>query len=133
MRRFLVILALLVAMLSMSMIAQAQTQQTHTVQAGENLYRISLQYGVSLTALIQANNIANPNLIFVGQVLIIPAGGTTPPPPAPTPVPGGNPPPTTGQTTYVVQRGDTLGLIAQRFGTTYLAIAAANGIANPNL
>lgn len=137
MRRFLVVLALLVAMLSMSVIAQAQnnsSQQSHTVQGGETLYRISLRYGVSLTAIVQANNISNPNLIFVGQVLIIPAGGTTPPPTTPaTPVPGTNPPPTSGQTTYVVQRGDTLASIAQRFGTTYLAIAAANGIANPNL
>jgi LysM repeat protein len=131
MRRFVVVLALLVALLSISMIAsQAQNQQTHTVQAGETLYRISLRYGVTLTALVQANNIPNPNLIFVGQVLIIPTGGTTPPPA--TPVPGGNPPPATGQT-YVVQRGDTLGSIARRFGTTYQAIAAANGIANPNL
>jgi LysM repeat protein len=131
MRRFVVVLALLVALLSISMIAtQAQNQQTHTVQAGETLYRISLRYGVTLTALVQANSIANPNLIFVGQVLIIPTGGTTPPPA--TPVPGGNPPPATGQT-YVVQRGDTLGSIARRFGTTYQAIAAANGIANPNL
>jgi len=35
--------------------------------------------------------------------------------------------------TYVVQPGDTLYSIAQRFGTTVWAIARANGIANPNL
>src|SRR5688572_17156049 len=132
MRRFVVVLAILVALLSMSFIAQAQSntsQQTHTVQAGETLYRISLRYGVSLTALVQANNISNPNLIFVGQVLIIPTGGTTPPPVVTPPPSGGNPPP--AGTSYVVQRGDTLGSIAARFGTTYQAIAAANGIANP--
>lgn len=49
--------------------------------------------------------------------------------PPPTPVPTPAPP---AQTTYVVQRGDTLAAIAQRFGTTVGALQAANGIANPN-
>lgn len=46
--------------------------RTHQVRFGENLFRISLRYNVSLRALMQANGITNPNLIFVGQVLIIP-------------------------------------------------------------
>lgn len=46
--------------------------QTHVVQRGENLYRIALRYGVSMSALIVANGITNPNLIYVGQVLRIP-------------------------------------------------------------
>jgi LysM repeat protein len=57
------------------------------------------------------------------------------PTPAPTPVP--TPPPTPQATppppqTYVVQAGDTLALIAQRFGATVDAIQAANGIEDPN-
>jgi murein DD-endopeptidase MepM/ murein hydrolase activator NlpD len=35
--------------------------------------------------------------------------------------------------TYTVQSGDTLSKIASRFGTTWQAIAASNGIANPNI
>jgi LysM repeat protein len=56
---------------------------------------------------------------------------TIAPTPAPTPIPtvAATPPP---QQTYVVQQGDTLSLIAQRFGTTVQAIQAANGIADPN-
>ena len=38
-----------------------------------------------------------------------------------------------GGGTYTVVRGDTLGRIAARFGTTFQAIAAANSISNPNL
>lgn len=45
---------------------------THVVQRGETLFRIALRYGVTVQALQQANNIQNPNLIFAGQVLIIP-------------------------------------------------------------
>lgn len=46
--------------------------QTHVVQAGENLFRIALRYGVSLDTLAAVNNITDVSLIFVGQVLIIP-------------------------------------------------------------
>ncbi|MEP7289891.1 MAG: LysM peptidoglycan-binding domain-containing protein [Chloroflexota bacterium] len=45
---------------------------THVVQPGENLFRISLRYNVTLDALMRANGISNPNLVFVGQVLRIP-------------------------------------------------------------
>ncbi len=44
----------------------------HVVTSGENLYRISLHYGVSMYAIAQANNILNLNLIYVGQTLCIP-------------------------------------------------------------
>jgi LysM repeat protein len=46
--------------------------QYHTVVAGENLYRISLRYEVSMWAIAEANNITNLNFILVGQVLCIP-------------------------------------------------------------
>ena len=44
----------------------------HTVVRGENLYRISLRYGVNMWSIVNANSIANPNLIYAGQVLCIP-------------------------------------------------------------
>lgn len=44
----------------------------HVVQAGENLFRISLRYGVSMQAIADANGIVNFNLIYAGQRLIIP-------------------------------------------------------------
>jgi LasA protease len=47
--------------------------QEYTVKSGDTLGQISQRYGVSLEALIAANNLANPNLLEVGQVLIIPA------------------------------------------------------------
>ena len=39
----------------------------------------------------------------------------------------------TDGTTYIVQPGDTLSEIAQRFGTTYQHLAAINGISNPDI
>ncbi len=91
----------------------------HTVRYGENLNSISAMYGVSVQALMAANNIYNPNLIYAGQTLCIP--GSTPVPPRP---PCG--------TYYTVQWGDSLSSIAARYGTTVQAIMYANNIANPN-
>lgn len=45
----------------------------HTVVPGNNLYRISLTYGVSMWRIAECNGIINLNLIRVGDVLCIPA------------------------------------------------------------
>ncbi len=46
--------------------------RSHVVQTGENLFRISLRYGVSMWAIAEANYILNLNYIQIGQVLCIP-------------------------------------------------------------
>ncbi len=48
--------------------------QTHTVQAGENLTAIARQYGVTVQAIVEANQISNPDRVTVGTVLTIPEG-----------------------------------------------------------
>jgi LysM repeat protein len=45
---------------------------THTVAAGETLHSIARRYGVSADAIAGANGLANPNQLFVGQVLYLP-------------------------------------------------------------
>lgn len=65
----------------------------HVVRAGETLSGIAARYGVTISALVQANQIYNPSLIYVGQVLVIPAYGT----PAPAPAPGQPTKPTSPQ------------------------------------
>jgi len=106
------------------------TAATYVVRPGDTLWAISRQFSTTVDAIVQANNIPNPNLIYVGQVLEIPTGPTVPPGPTPTPQPPGPP---TGTVTYVVQPGDTLSKIARQFNTTVQAIVQANNIANPNL
>lgn len=46
--------------------------QTHTVQVGETLTAIAQQYGVTVQAIVEANNITNPDRVTVGTALIIP-------------------------------------------------------------
>lgn len=63
----------------------------YVVQPGDTLYGIALKYGVSVAALQEANGIADPALLQVGQELVIPApspeGAAPPRPPTPTPLP----------------------------------------------
>lgn len=48
--------------------------RTHTVQAGETLTSIAQQYGVTVQAIVAANEITNPDRVTVGTTLIIPEG-----------------------------------------------------------
>jgi len=45
---------------------------TYTVRPGDTLYAIAWRYQANVWAIVTANNIHNPNLIFPGQVLCIP-------------------------------------------------------------
>lgn len=47
---------------------------THTVTAGQSLYSIARSYGVTVSSLLRLNpDIANPNQIQVGEVIVVPA------------------------------------------------------------
>jgi len=46
---------------------------THVVRPGETLFSIASRYGVPTWVLTQVNNISNPSLLYVGQVLTIPS------------------------------------------------------------
>jgi LysM repeat protein len=97
---------------------------TYTVQPGDTLTRIAAKYGVTVSALVALNDIQDPDRIEVGQVLEIPEPSTTP---TPTPIS------TSSTITYVVQPGDTLHKIANRFGVTVNALVRINNIQDPNL
>lgn len=46
--------------------------RTYTVARGDNLSKIAAYFGTSVQAIMVANNLTNPDLIYEGQVLIIP-------------------------------------------------------------
>jgi LysM repeat protein len=46
--------------------------KTYVVQAGDTLYLIAMRFNTTLQALMVANNLSNPNTIYVGQVLVLP-------------------------------------------------------------
>ena len=83
----------------------------HQVEHGDTLSSIAQRHYVSLDDVIAANpQIANPNIIYPGDDIIVPVPGTA-----------------------TVQTGDTLTAIAARFGTSVAALVSANDITNPNL
>ena len=48
---------------------------TYTVQPGDTLFSIARQFGVDVDELIEVNNIANPDVIYVDDTLTIPPPG----------------------------------------------------------
>jgi len=89
---------------------------THTVQQGETLSSIARRYGTTWQVIANANGLQNPNQIYVGQKLTIPAGGGTS---------GG----TSGcRLRHTVQQGEWVWQIARRYGTSPYDILAANGL-----
>lgn len=53
-------------------------EQTYTVKAGDTLSKIAAMYGTTYQKLAEYNNIANPNIIRVGQVIKIPGSAASP-------------------------------------------------------
>jgi murein DD-endopeptidase MepM/ murein hydrolase activator NlpD len=52
--------------------AEPDSVLIHSVERGETLFRIAQAYGVSTNSLVQANGLANPELIYPGQMLVVP-------------------------------------------------------------
>jgi LysM repeat protein len=118
----------------------------HEVRAGDNLFRMSMNYGIPVMDIANRNGIANPDLISVGQMLVINGCGTTGVFPPATSIPNQNL--GTGgpildnsvqagsggcASQYTVNQYDTLFQISMQYGVAVQSIANANGIANVNI
>lgn len=119
----------------------AATGGEYTVQAGDTLSAIARRFGLSVTDLIAANQLANPNTLHKGQIVKIPAPGSSPAAATPAGGAAATPAPATtqasGQTQeaieHVVKLGETLYSIAKRYGVPLDKLAEANNITNPSL
>ena len=125
-------IALLTLLILLSLGAAVFAQQVHTVQRGQTLYSIARLYGRTVAEVAQANGLTQPYTIHAGNQLTIPApGGASAPAPAPSPSP--SPAQPSGTTTHIVQRGESLAIIAAQYGTTYIELARMNGIEDPDV
>ncbi len=120
-----VLLALLIAAHLVSGAPPARAQDgssptAHIVQAGDNLYRIALRYGVTIDALMAANGLTTTSVIVPGQTLAIPGAAAS------VPAPAGSVP--AGTRTHRVVEGESLLQIARRYNVTLDALARANNI-----
>ena len=98
----------------------------YRVLEGDTLSEIAERYGMTVEELAETNGIVDPDLILSGEVLLVPggAGGQAAIARQGDQAPGG--------VTYVIQFGDTLSEIAERFGVPAVAIVMANGLADPH-
>ncbi len=86
----------------------------YTVRPGNTLFAIAQFFQTTVNDILRYNNISDPNSIYAGQILTVPAGSAA-------------------NRYYVTRPGDTLWTIAQRNNTTVERITQLNGLANPNV
>ena len=93
----------------------------YTVEKGDTLWQISINYNTSISEIANLNNIINPNLIYVGEKLTIITNTNFEKIGA------------TGKRFYTVKSGDTLYDLAIKYNTTVERLVQINKIQNPNL
>ncbi len=102
------------------MAIQMGTHIIHTVQPGDTVYRLAVRYESDADRISQANGLYPPftdlNVIYPGQILVIPRQYIDP-----------------TETLYVIQPGDSLTKLSQRFSANRELLAGINRtIQNPN-
>lgn len=91
-------------------IEQEKNTITYTVQKGDSLYSIARKYSTTIDKIKDLNNLTT-NLLSIGQVLLIPTN-------------------TNLETTYTVQKGDSLYSIAKKYNTTVDKLKQLNNLAS---
>ena len=96
------------------------TTKTITIEWGDTLSQIAVEYNTSYEYLAKLNGIANPILIYAGQTLIVP-------------ILSSNEIHDSSHKLYIVKWGNTLTKISEEYGVTIEGLVRLNNIANPNL
>ena len=114
------VMVLVVALVaaSLAVVPSAAADVIVIVEAGDSLSEIAAEHGTSVSALMAANGITDPDRLYMGQELVVSGTGVTP-----TTLP---------PLVVVVQSGDSLSGIAAEYGVTLSALIAANAIDDPN-
>lgn len=101
--------------------------RVYVVRPGDTLFEIAQNYGLTVEALGQANNLADPNVIEVGAQLKIPAVSSNATQQATAPSGSEN------TKLHLVSAGETLGEIAKMYDVSLSALVEVNGITDPNV
>ena len=95
-------------LLELPTVEETEGSITYTVQKGDSLYSIAKEFNTTVEEIKVLNNLEN-NLLAVGQVLKLPVFQTL-------------------ETTYTVQKGDSLYSIAKKFNTTVDRLKSLNNL-----
>jgi membrane-bound lytic murein transglycosylase D len=96
----------------------------YVVERGDSLSVIARRFNTNVTRLVALNQLTSRNRIQIGQRLLLPQDNSNPQQLAAAIVPGDG--------SYIVRRGDTVSLIAARYGVTEQALLGINGIQDRN-
>ncbi len=97
----------------------------HLVQYGDDFSRIAHSYGLSVADILIINDFGSVTRLYIGDLILLPpAASLAPSVRAFSPSDAG--------TQHIVQRGETLAVIAAQYGRTFAEIAAANSLLNPD-
>ena len=105
--------------------SSASTSGTYTVKAGDTLYRIAYNHGISLTTLLSINGLSETSTILPGQQLVVSGSAKTT---TTATTSAKTVSYSTGASTHTVQAGDTLFRIAKNNGLTLSELRALNGL-----
>ena len=121
--RVLILLVVFGTIAALARPAAAASPSFVIVNYGDTLYAIAARTGTTVDALMRTNGIPNANFIYAGQRIMIPPASSAPSVPAIV---------QSTSSVYTVVPGDTLSIIAGRFGTTVATLMQTNGLYNPN-
>ena len=102
--------------------------ETYVVKSGDSLSRIAKRHSTTVRQLMSINNLKNHN-IRIGQKLIVPKASAKKQ--ATSTQQSQNSAAVNGEITYEIKSGDTLGVIARKYGTSVSEICKRNGISDP--
>ena len=110
--------------------SSASISGTYTVKAGDTLYRIAYNHGISLTTLLSINGLSETSTIIPGQQLVVSGSAKTT---TATTTSIKTVSYSTGASTHTVKAGDTLFRIAKNNGLTLSELKALNGLTSNNI
>ncbi|OIL14492.1 peptidoglycan-binding protein [Oenococcus oeni] len=114
---------------STSSSSTSSSSKSYTVASGDTLTSIAKAYGTTVSAIATANNISNPDYIYVGEVLTIGSSTSTSTSTSST----SSSSTSSSSKSYTVASGDTLTSIAKAYGVSISTLAKLNNISNTNL
>lgn len=101
-------------------LASQHRDEYYKVRRGDTLSRIAKRHGVRTSELVALNHLRSKHSIRAGQVLVLPGGSSGPVSVAREEPPAGG--------EYQVRRGDTISIIARRFGVSERQLVAENNL-----
>ena len=91
--------------------------ETYIVQPYDSLSDIAAKYETTVEELLRLNDLSEPNLLYTGRAILVPRRSET----------------AASTTVHVMEEGETLGLIAERYGTTVEVLLELNDLPDPDV